>query len=916
MWVIIGLVVGVSIGLLDDLDTAVTGAMVGAFVGLFLHRLANRVKDEGAKIERLQSKVVYLENELARLAAKGGDGPDFSAPPQVYPETSVATALQDEEADKSDGWLDVVSTPMQSEPKATSNADLDADDWTNGTIDTGNEEPSAIDRLFQSLRSWLLGGNTVVRIGIVVLFFGLAFLARYAVEHSLVPIEVRLAGIAAGAIGLLVVGWRLRHNRSGYALTLQGGGVAVLYLTIFAAMRMYHMIPPTLGFALLLAMVIFSALLAVLQNSQAMAVIGTAGGFAAPILASTGQGSHVLLFSYYLLLNIGVLSIAWKKAWQILNLVGFLFTFSITLAWGARDYRPELFASTEPFLIAFVLMYVGVAVLFAWRRAPLLKHYVDGTIVFGTPVVGFGLQAALVQHMPYGLAWSSLGFGGFYVLLARWLHSRSQPSLRLLVESFFALGVAFLTLTIPLAVDGKWTAAAWALEGAALLWVGVRQSRKLAMASGLALQLAAGLFFAEDGGLDGYLRVWPLVNSYLLGALLISLAGFGSSLMAYRSRDHWPDVLTIAGPALLIWSIAWWLIGGTQEIDVWLSDRQMVAAALAFFALSGVLATSISQRLNWPELGWSGLLALPGMVISLLMATGVGVNPLVDFGSVAWLLAIASTTFGLHRMEATVGESPLLGHAHTALLWLASLAVIWSVGDVLRAAVVGVAWAQASVLTVSALILVGVLRFARLDIWPFGTWSRSYVWVGGAGIIIVMLLWAIGVTFATGGDVAPLPYLPIFNPLDLSMLIAMFVAFRWWQVSDGNGPTWWSTASKWIAVVAFILINGVLLRAVHHIAGVPWQEHALFASDAVQTSLSLFWGVLGLVLTFIANRSQRRTLWMVGAGLLGVVVTKLFLVDMANTGTVARIVSFVGAGLLLMAVGYFSPLPPAKEKAA
>lgn len=912
MWVIIGLVVGAWIGLLEGLDEMVIGALFGAFIGILLQRLANRVEAEKTKLDRLQSKVGYLENELVRLAAKRAD--DSPAPQQVYPETSVEPALQEDEARQPDAWLDVVSTPLQSEPTATSDADLGSDDWTNETADTGNKESSAIDRFFQNVRSWLLGGNTVVRIGLVVLFFGLAFLARYAVEHSLVPVEVRLAGIAAGAVALLVVGWRLRHKRSGYALSLQGGGVAVLYLTVFAAMRMYNMIPPTLGFALLLAVVVFSALLAVLQNSQALAVIGTAGGFAAPILASTGQGSHVLLFSYYLLLNIGVLSIAWKKAWQILNLVGFLFTFSIALAWGARDYRPELFASTEPFLIAFVLMYVAVAVLFAWRRAPLLKHYVDGTIVFGTPVVGFGLQAGLVQGIPYGLAWSALGLGGFYVLLARWLHSRSQPSLHLLVESFLALGVAFLTLTIPLAVDGRWTAAAWALEGAALLWVGVRQSRKLAMASGLALQLAAGMFFADDGGLDGYLRAWPLVNSYLVGALLISLAGFGSSLMAYRSRDHWPDVLTAAGPALLIWSIVWWLIGGAQEIDVWLNDRQMVAAMLAFFALSGLLATSVSQRLKWSELGWAGLLSLPGMVISLFMAAGVGINPLVDFGGVAWLLAIASAAFCLRRIEGALGESSVLGKAHTALLWLVSLAVIWSVGDILRDAIVGKAWAQSGVLTVSALVLVGVLRFAKLDVWPFGPWHHSYVWIGGAGVVIFMLLWSIGVTFDTGGDVAPLPYMPILNPLDLSMMIAMFVAFRWWQVSGSDAPIWWPNASKGLAVVAFILINGVLLRAVHHIAEVPWQSKALFASDEVQASLSLFWGVLGLTLAFIANRSQKRTLWMVGAGLLGVVVAKLFLVDMANTGTVARIVSFVGAGLLLLAVGYFSPLPPAKEK--
>lgn len=912
MWIIVGLVAGIWVGLLDDLDSVITGALVGAFIGILLQRLANRVAADTTRLDRLQSEMVYLERELDRLRAKGAA--ISTEPERSYPEQTAIPQKQQEDS----SWLDGYRTedPHRSQTDATipDSAEKTTGSWTDPADADNSKEPNSFDLFLQNISSWLMGGNTVVRIGLVVLFFGLAFLARYAAEHSLVPVEVRLAGIAAGGIALLVAGWRLRQKRSGYALSLQGGGVAVLYLTIFAAMRMYQMIPPTLGFALLLAVVAFSALLAILQNSQALAVIGTAGGFAAPILASTGQGSHVLLFGYYLLLNIGVLSIAWKRAWQILNLVGFIFTFSICLAWGARDYRPELFASTEPFLIAFVLMYVAVAVLFAWRRAPLLKHYVDGTIVFGVPVVGFGLQAALVQDMPYGLAWSALGLGGFYISLARWLHGRARPSLRLLVESFLALGVAFLTLTIPLAVDGKWTAAAWAMEGAALLWVGVRQSRKLAMASGLLLQLAAGMFFAADGGLAGYMRVWPLVNSYLLGALLVALAGCVSSLMAYRARAHWPEVLRVAGPALLVWSILWWLAGGIQELDVWLNDRQMVAATLAFYAASGVLAAFISQRLGWPELGWGGLLALPGMAISLFMTAGVNINPASGWGGVAWPLATASALFGLYRIERTAKESDVLGRAHTALLWLVSLAVIWSVGDFLHDAVVGKAWAQSGVLVVSALALTAVLRSANQNIWPFGPWRHSYVWAGCAGVTLVMLLWALGVTFATGGDVAPLPYLPIFNPLDLAMLLAMFAALRWWRATGNDAPAWWATALKALAVVAFVLVNGILLRAVHHFAGVPWNDNALFASDAVQASLSLFWGVLGLVLAFVANRRRQRTIWMIGAGLLGVVVAKLFLVDMANTGTVARIVSFVGAGLLLLAVGYFSPLPPAKEK--
>ena len=99
-----------------------------------------------------------------------------------------------------------------------------------------------------------------------------------------------------------------------------------------------------------------------------MAAAAALGGFAAPMLASTGAGNHVALFSYFALLNAGIFAIAWFKAWRLLNLIGFVGTFGIGFAWGLRSYTPELLWSTEPFLIVFFLMYLAIGLLFARRR--------------------------------------------------------------------------------------------------------------------------------------------------------------------------------------------------------------------------------------------------------------------------------------------------------------------------------------------------------------------------------------------------------------------------------------------------------------------------------------------------------------------------------------------------------------------
>src|ERR1043166_2270666 len=338
------------------------------------------------------------------------------------------------------------------------------------------QQPSALWNFF-------FGVNALVRFGVIVLFFGVAFLLKYATEHIYVPIEMRLITVAFGAIVLLVIGWRLRLSRPGYGLVMQGGGIGVLYLTVFAAFRLYELLPSGLVLALLTAMAILSAMLAVMQDSRSLACMGVSGGFLAPLLASTGGGSHVMLFSFYALLNAGILAIAWHKAWRELNLLGFIFTFVIGLVWGSRYYRPELFDTTEPFLILFFLFYVAIAVLFALRREASLTDRVDGTLVFGTPLIAFGLQTALVRDIEYGTAFSALTLSVFYLLLAKLLYARGRDNLRLLIEAFIALGVVFGTLAIPLGLDGRWTSAAWALEGAAIVWVGVRQRKQIGRAS-------------------------------------------------------------------------------------------------------------------------------------------------------------------------------------------------------------------------------------------------------------------------------------------------------------------------------------------------------------------------------------------------------------------------------------------------
>src|SRR5688572_27619128 len=400
-----------------------------------------------------------------------------------------------------------------------------------------NLEPSAVETLFTNALRWFTTGNVPVKVGVVLSLFGVGFLVKEGIDRQWVvlPIELRLMLVALFGIGLLTLGWRLRQRNRTYALSIQGGGIGVLYLTIFASFSLYGLLPAAMAFVLLVGVTAAAGALAVLQDARALAVLGILGGFLAPVLVSTGSGNHVALFGYYALLDVAILGIAWFKAWRVLNVLGFLFTFGIGTLWGIDGYTPDKFATTEPFLILFTLMYLVIPVLFATRVETKLRGFVDGTLTFGTPIVAFALQSQLVADTEYGLAISAVVLGLDYVGMATYLYRAQRESLRVVGEAQLAVAVAFVTVAVPLALDARGTSAAWALRGAALVWLAYRQHRPLALLAGLVLQALSGFAYFEQ---PSVVAEWPVLNGYLLGALLLALAGFFSARLLDPERER------------------------------------------------------------------------------------------------------------------------------------------------------------------------------------------------------------------------------------------------------------------------------------------------------------------------------------------------------------------------------------------
>ena len=339
--------------------------------------------------------------------------------------------------------------------------------------------PDLGERVVGTIKRWFTEGNVPVKIGMLVLLAGVAALLKYASDQGWLdaPIELRLAAIAAGALAGLVFGWLQRERRRLFALALQGGTIGILLLTIFAAFKRYGLIEPGPAFAMSIVLIAGMGVLAVLQNSRTLAVLGILAGFMAPLWLSTGSGNHVALFSYYAVLNAAILAIAWWRPWRVLNLLGFAFTFGIGTFWGALQYSADKFDSTEPFLLLFFAFYLLIPILYARRQPAEKRDLVDGSLVFGTPLIAFSLQAGMLHHDRLLLALCALALAALYAGLAWALIRRARYAA--LGQSHAVLAVGFATLAVPPALSARATARVFALEGAALVWLGLRQQRLL-----------------------------------------------------------------------------------------------------------------------------------------------------------------------------------------------------------------------------------------------------------------------------------------------------------------------------------------------------------------------------------------------------------------------------------------------------
>src|SRR5207248_3840444 len=257
------------------------------------------------------------------------------------------------------------------------------------------------------------------RIGIFAILIGVSYFIKYAFDNGWIGPTGRIAlGILAG-IGLVL--WSERFRAKGYAAfsySLKAVGIGTLYLSLWGAFQIYHLVPAGVAFAAMVAVTACTITLALTQDAEILAAFAMIGGFSTPLLLSTGENHEVVLFSYFCLLDFAMLSVVSVKPWRRLLVGSFTGTAILYGGWFFEYYTKEQRGVTTLFTLIFAAIFAAIPLLTPLTRSRWHAGF-SITLTF-LPLVNAG-AAFLCLHAMYEdetLTWFALALAGAYLVLS------------------------------------------------------------------------------------------------------------------------------------------------------------------------------------------------------------------------------------------------------------------------------------------------------------------------------------------------------------------------------------------------------------------------------------------------------------------------------------------------------------------
>ncbi len=319
-----------------------------------------------------------------------------------------------------------------------------------------------------------IGENLISKIGIVILILGVAIGAKYAIDKNwITPLMRIIIGYVFG-FGLLGFAFKFREKYLNFSAVLLSGAMAIMYFITFFAHSLYGIFNQTTAFVLMLIFTAFTVAAAINFSRQVIANIGLVGAYAIPFLLSNDTGNFAFLFSYIAIINVGILAISVRKYWKSLFYSSFFFSWAIFSYWYVFQSQ-----TAEHFNLALLFLTINFFTFYLTFLAyKLVSHQTVAieniSLILANSFIFYGIGYSLFESrdgFENYLGLFTVGNAAIHFVFA-FAVSRLKSVSTDLVYLLSALVLTFITIAVPVQLDGQIVTLVWTAEAAILFWIG------------------------------------------------------------------------------------------------------------------------------------------------------------------------------------------------------------------------------------------------------------------------------------------------------------------------------------------------------------------------------------------------------------------------------------------------------------
>ena len=473
----------------------------------------------------------------------------------------------------------------------------------------------------------IVAGRWLNYVGILALLFAVTFFLKYAFDNNWVGPRGRVGiGLLAGSV---LYPWSQHLLARGYKYFsegIAGLGAAVLYLSLWAGWHYYHIFPQNIAFVAMIVVTAVTLAVAVGRNSERIAFLALVGGLITPILVSTGENHEVALFTYLTILGAGVLGIAWVRDWKSLPPAQFVATLVYFWGWYSEFYRADEAGITVVFATVFFVLFAALPVVRSWRDGELSGLEV-GIVLVNSLAYLAALRQMLWPDNRWALTVAVLTLAAAHLAAERMLPEKRGTDVRVARILYAGLALTFVTLAIPIRLDGKWITIAWAAQGAVLIWSGLRVRFAAMRWAGLALfAIVAGRLALISIPADTFLLNARFATFAICVACMALSCYFAASSdeelgeqesMNFVITAVVANILAIAALSLEVWDV----FGRMPSLGIDRGHAQELALSMLWLVWAlGLLGAGLwkkSQAIRWQALVLLGVVIVKVFLFDL-----------------------------------------------------------------------------------------------------------------------------------------------------------------------------------------------------------------------------------------------------------------------------------------------------------